>query len=317
VTGRAMKYLFGPVNSRRLGVSLGVDLVPYKTCSLNCVYCECGDTTDLTSAVAEYVPTDEVIAELDGYCAASPRLDVITFSGSGEPTLHSGIGRIIDHIKDRYPRYRVAVLTNGTMLRDPAVRRSIARADIVVPSLDAAIQWTFDAICRPVEDTSVEAVIVGIASFRRSFPGLMLLEIFIVLGVNDNPEELEALRKAALYIAPDAVQLNHLDRPAAASELVSDTDANQLEAIRDYLAPLKVQIVRSRLPGEAAPWDSSAIFREVLAAFGPEPTSLHRLSISTGIREGELAKILARMSEQGLVHLDASSGQIRPLSPKS
>ena len=144
-----MKYLFGPVNSRRLGISLGVDLVPHKTCSLNCVYCECGDTTTLTSAIAEYVPTGDVIAELDGYLSGSPRLDVVTFSGSGEPTLHAGIGKILRHLKERYPQYKVAVLTNGTLLHDPGVRKSIAMADIVVPSLDAVGPEAFARICRP------------------------------------------------------------------------------------------------------------------------------------------------------------------------
>src|SRR4030067_1281242 len=119
-----MKYLFGPFNSRRLGMARGVALVPYKTCPLNCVYCECGETTRLTAAVAEYVPTDDVIAELDGYLSGSPRLDAVTFSGSGEPTLHSGIGRIIDFLKNKYPRYPVAVLTNGVMLWNPGARKS-------------------------------------------------------------------------------------------------------------------------------------------------------------------------------------------------
>src|SRR5208337_2577115 len=133
-----MKYLFGPVNSRRLGISLGVDLVPFKTCSLNCVYCESGATT------AEYVPTDDVISELDRFLSVSPNIDVITFSGSGEPTLHAGIGRIIGHLKLKYPAYKVAVLTNGTLLWNPGVRKSLARADMVIPSLDAVSPGVFN-----------------------------------------------------------------------------------------------------------------------------------------------------------------------------
>jgi wyosine [tRNA(Phe)-imidazoG37] synthetase (radical SAM superfamily) len=104
----AYRYLFGPVPSRRLGISLGIDLVPHKTCLFNCVYCECGRTTNLTCERREYVPTNEVIAELDEFLATAPDLDYVTFAGSGEPTLHSGIGEIISFIKDRYPRYRVA-----------------------------------------------------------------------------------------------------------------------------------------------------------------------------------------------------------------
>jgi wyosine [tRNA(Phe)-imidazoG37] synthetase (radical SAM superfamily) len=161
-----MKYLFGPVNSRRLGISLGVDLVPFKTCSLNCVYCESGGTTAITSTIAEYVPTDGVISELDRFLSVSPALDVITFSGSGEPTLHAGIGRIIAHLKQKYPAYKVVVLTNGTLLWDPGVRESLSGADIVIPSLDAVSPGIFDKIARPAAGITPERVIRGLAEFR-------------------------------------------------------------------------------------------------------------------------------------------------------
>src|SRR5512137_761562 len=108
-------HLFGPVFSRRLGRSLGVDLLPHKTCSLNCVYCECGPTTRLTTSRAEFAPVETIVAELDQYLGARPDLDYLTFSGSGEPTLYAGLGRIIQHLKSKHPRYRVAVLTNGTL----------------------------------------------------------------------------------------------------------------------------------------------------------------------------------------------------------
>ncbi|MGC9362620.1 MAG: radical SAM protein, partial [Candidatus Syntrophosphaera sp.] len=127
-----MKYLFGPVPSRRLGVSLGVDLVPHKVCSLNCVYCEVGKTTNLTIERKEYVPIDEVIKELDDYLSENPHLDFITFSGQGEPTLNSGIGRVINHIKEKYPRYKVAVLTNGTLFWDEKVRGEVMPADVLL-----------------------------------------------------------------------------------------------------------------------------------------------------------------------------------------
>ena len=193
-----MKYCFGPVNSRRFGISLGVDLVPYKTCSLNCVYCECGETTTATSTIDEYVPTDDVIAELDEYLSGAPRLDVVTFSGSGEPTLHAGIGRIIRHIKKRFPQYRVVVLTNGTMLWDRHVRLSIAEADIVVPSLDAVSPGAFARICRPTDDITPGKVVDGLIEFRKEFRGKLYLEIFIVPGVNDTIEELAMLKKAKI-----------------------------------------------------------------------------------------------------------------------
>lgn len=303
-----MQYIFGPVNSRRLGRSLGVDLLPFKTCSLDCLYCECGWTTTKTLERAEWVPTAAVIAELDAWLADQPPLDYITFAGSGEPTLHTGLGQVIAHIKAHYPQYRVAVLTNACSLAEPAVRADLQQADLVVPSLDAATPKVFRLICRPVPGMDVRAVIDGIADFRAGFRGLMLLEIFLVPGRNDTPGELAALKEAALRIAPDAIQLNHLDRPAPEQGLVAPVSAERLAEIRDYFAPLQVQIVRSRAEGETAPWDAAGIFREVLAARARGADTLARLSVALGMREGDLAKTLARMESQSLLRFDRESG---------
>ena len=108
-------YVFGPVPSRRLGISLGVDLVPLKTCTLNCIYCECGRTSDLTVTRKNYVPLPEVKKELTDYFANNPKPDYITFSGSGEPTLNSSIGNVLHFIRNRFHDIPVAVLTNGTL----------------------------------------------------------------------------------------------------------------------------------------------------------------------------------------------------------
>jgi wyosine [tRNA(Phe)-imidazoG37] synthetase (radical SAM superfamily) len=298
-----MKYLFGPVNSRRLGISLGVDLVPYKTCSLNCVYCECGGTTNLTSTIAEYVPTDDVIAELDEYCAPSPRLDVITFSGSGEPTLHSGIGRIIDHIKDRYPHYRVAVLTNGTMLRDPAVRRSIARADIVVPSLDAVGPEAFARICRPRRDITPESVVQGLVDFRGEFRGTLDLEIFIVPGVNDSPEELALLKNACREINPDMIQINSLDRPGAAG-WVEPLGRDELAAIAEFFRPLPVEIIgKPAARGHAAP-KADNVMKAVVSILRRRPSTIEDLGTALGSSEDELRSVLASMIDAGMITVE-------------
>ncbi|MCP3953611.1 MAG: radical SAM protein, partial [Desulfobacterales bacterium] len=132
------RYLFGPVPSRRLGISLGIDLVPMKTCTLDCIYCECGRTTGLTLERAEYVPLETVKEEYRHYLAHNPAPDYITFSGSGEPTLNRHIGEIIRFIQARDQQVPVAVLTNGTLLGDPGVRAELKEASVVIPSLDAA-----------------------------------------------------------------------------------------------------------------------------------------------------------------------------------
>jgi wyosine [tRNA(Phe)-imidazoG37] synthetase (radical SAM superfamily) len=236
-----MKYLFGPVNSRRLGVSLGVDLVPYKTCSLNCVYCECGATESLTSEIKEYVPTSAVIAELEAFLKDAPRLDAVTFSGSGEPTLHEGIGVVIDYLKKNHP-YKVAVLTNGTLLNRPEVRQRLLQADTVIPTLNAVTPEIFNKIVRPAEGITPATLIDGILSFRKEFKGRLIIELFIIPGVNDSEGELALLKDVLTEISPDLIQINTLDRPGT-EDWISVPGTEDLVKILDQLRPLNVEAV--------------------------------------------------------------------------
>ena len=237
-----MKYVFGPVNSRRLGVSLGIDIVPYKVCSFNCIYCECGCTTELTGAVKEYLPYNEIIAEVDQVLSKSPILDVVTFSGSGEPTLNSRIGDIIKYIKFNYPEYKIAVLTNSSLLYREDVRRSLLAADIIYPSLDAVSEKIFNKIMRPLPGTSPDSFVDSIVFLRSEFKGKLCLEIFIIEGINDTDDELSLLKEACMKINPDEIHINHLDRPGA-EEWVKPTDANNLERVKKYFKPLPVKLV--------------------------------------------------------------------------
>ena len=213
------KYLFGPVPSRRLGMSLGVDLVPKKVCSLNCVYCEVGQTTKLTTERREYIPYDKVTSELEHYFANNPNPDYFTFSGSGEPTLNSRIGDVLQFIKQKKPDTPVAVLTNGTLLYDKKVRDELMDANVVLPSLDAATETSFQKINRPAPRLTVEKYIQGLIDFRTKFPGQIWLEVFIVPGYNDNIDDLKALKKAFKDIKPDQIQLNTLDRPGTVADI--------------------------------------------------------------------------------------------------
>jgi wyosine [tRNA(Phe)-imidazoG37] synthetase (radical SAM superfamily) len=298
-----MKYCFGPVNSRRFGISLGVDLVPYKTCSLNCVYCECGETTAVTSARDEYVPTDDVIAELDAYLSGSPRLDAVTFSGSGEPTLHAGIGRIISHIKKRFPRYTIVILTNGTMLWDRNVRQSISEADIVVPSLDAVSPGAFARICRPADDITPEKVIDGLIEFRKEFGGRIYLEIFIVPGINDNKEELTKLKKACIRIRPDKIQINSLDRPGAES-WVEPAGMDELLSIREFFAPLNAEIIGRPAAVSFADGNATDLARSIMSTLRRRPSTMDDLAVSIGAGREDLQKALMSMMERGLITVE-------------
>ena len=182
------KYLFGPVFSRRLGVSLGVDLVPSKTCSMNCVYCEAGATTSLSSLRREFYDTNEIIVELDGFLSGKPEVDYITFSGAGEPTLHSGVGRIVKFLKSRYPQYRICLITNGVLLGTEQMIEELDGIDLVIPSLDAADDVTFQKVNRPVAGIGAEDIVKALETFRRRSKTQFWLEIFVVPGINDSPE---------------------------------------------------------------------------------------------------------------------------------
>ncbi len=226
------RYLFGPVPSRRLGISLGIDLVPMKTCTLNCIYCECGKTTDLSLTRREYVLFEAVKAEFIHYRANNPKPDYITFSGSGEPTLNSRIGDVLHFIKSRSEKIPVAVLTNGTLLFDQQVRNDIKTADVVMPSLDAATSTAFKKVNLPHPRLGIESVIDGLCRFRRQYRGQIWLEVFIIPGLNDIPMELQALKTAIEKIAPDRIQLNTLDRPGTVASIRAATP----EELKNILA---------------------------------------------------------------------------------
>jgi wyosine [tRNA(Phe)-imidazoG37] synthetase (radical SAM superfamily) len=236
------KYLFGPVPSRRLGMSLGVDLVPKKVCSLNCVYCEVGPTTKLTTQRLEYIPNRKIVKELSDYFATSPPPDYITFSGYGEPTLNSAIGKIIQFIKKNKPEIPVAVLTNGTLLSVAEARKELLHANLVLPSLDAATQEVFEKINVPAKGLIIDEYIQGIADFRKEFSGKIWLEIFIIPGYNDSVPELTELKKAILKINPDRVQLNTLDRPGRVENL-QPASIEKLNHIIDFWQLENVEII--------------------------------------------------------------------------
>ena len=227
------KYLFGPVPSRRLGMSLGIDLVPHKVCTLNCVYCECGRTTNLTLERKEYVPVNEIIIELNRFLKENPAPDYITFSGAGEPTLNSGIGKIINFIKSNHQNIPVAVLTNGTLLSNKQVRKELLLADLVLPSLDAATKRTFRKINIPEKTLNIDSYIQGIVDFRNEYSGKINLEIFIIPEYNNSTEELDKLKEAILKINPNTVQLNTLDRPGTVKNIRAASNI-ELQKIVDY-----------------------------------------------------------------------------------
>ncbi len=208
-----MKYLFGPVPSRRLGLSLGVDLIPPKTCPFDCIYCEVGPTTVKTTVRREHLPVAAILTELDDYFGGpGPIPDYVTLAGSGEPTLNLGLGRIIAHLKE-ITTAPVAVLTNGALLHDPGVRQELGLADVIMPSLDAVSPELFQAINQPPPGLTVAKMVDGLLALRREYTGQIWLEVLLLRGFNDSPAELAGLREAIGQIQPDRVHLNTAVRP--------------------------------------------------------------------------------------------------------
>jgi wyosine [tRNA(Phe)-imidazoG37] synthetase (radical SAM superfamily) len=237
-----MIHLFGPVPSRRLGRSLGVDLIPAKTCPYDCIYCEVGPTTHQTK---QRFPgqTEAIITELEDYLRDVPHPpDVITLAGSGEPTLNLGLGRIIRVIKEM-SQIPVAVLTNGALLYLPEVREELAAADLVLPSLDSARAETYRLINRPLPDLSLESLLEGLISFRREYRGQIWLEVMLLKGLNDTDEELTLLRQALREIAPDKIQLNTAVRPVVKA-IARPLDLAEMEAAAAFLGEL-VEVIAS------------------------------------------------------------------------
>jgi wyosine [tRNA(Phe)-imidazoG37] synthetase (radical SAM superfamily) len=220
------EHIFGPVPSRRLGRSLGIDLVPSKTCTYDCLYCQVGRTTQKTIERKNWVPVDEIIAELKNKLSSKP--DFITLSGSGEPTLNSGCGLLIEKIK-QITDIPVAVITNGSLLFMPDVRNDIKRADVVMPTLVAGDEETFKKINRPTPEITFDKMLGGLIDFRKEYTGKYWLEVFIIAGLNDSDQQIDKIAKCIEKIRPDKVQINTVTRPPA--ENVNAINRQRLEQI--------------------------------------------------------------------------------------
>lgn len=288
------KYLFGPVPSRRLGMSLGVDLVPKKVCALNCVYCEVGETSKLTTDRMEYIKYDKIISELQQFMSSRPKIDYITFSGSGEPTLNSRIGEVLAYVKQNYPDVKTAILTCGALLSSPQLRTEILEADVILPSLDAATQAIFNKINRPNPNLSIDTYIKGLIDFRKEYKGQIWLEVFLLRGYNDTPEELDLIKEAILKIEPDIVQLNTLDRPGTVEGLIAMTK-NELQKIKDYWDISNVEIIASAAQRTDVDSYNTDIEGTILATIARRPCTLDDLNQILGIHVNEINKYLGAL----------------------
>lgn len=296
-TTQQSKYLYGPVPSRRLGLSLGVDIVPLKVCTLNCVYCQLGRTTQESVERRDFVAVDAVLAELKERLAQGLRADYITISGSGEPTLNARLGDLIDGIR-AITDIPIAIITNGTLLYRQDVRADCAKADVVLPSLDAGDEQGFQRVNRPHKDISIEKLISGLCKFRQEFAGQLWLEVFLVEGLNTDAEQIAKIKAAIAVIRPDKVQLNTAVRPAAEPN-VRSVDTEKLDAIAAGLGE-NCEVVADFSPGRHHQRLPSTA-ESVLSMLKRRPCSLDDICAGLGIDRNDALKHIGHLQGQGRI----------------
>ncbi|MBN2022221.1 MAG: radical SAM protein [Pirellulales bacterium] len=296
-------HIFGPVPSRRLGRSLGIDMVPFKTCTYDCVYCQLGHTTCKTTDRKEWTPLEGVLAELEEHLPTTA--DYVTLSGSGEPTLHSRIGEAIDRIKGMTD-VPVAVLTNGSLLWQAELRRELAGADLVIPSLDAGSPSTFEQVNCPHEDISFERLLDGLATFRGEFRGPYWLEVFLITGVTTSNAEVERLVRCVDRIGPDRVQLNTVTRPPAELGL-APVSRDLLDRLAGRFHP-PAEVIAAHHDG----WEetgSAGGQREVLDLLRRRPCTLDDVAHGLGMHRNEVVKHLESLAVAEQVRFTCIEGR--------
>ncbi len=299
------RFVFGPVPSRRLGLSLGVDLVPFKTCTYDCVYCQLGPTTDRTATRQTFVPVEAVLDEVGRRLAEESAPDVITLSGSGEPTLHAEIGAVIEGIK-RMTAIPVAVLTNGSLLWDEAVRCSLLAADIVVPSLDAGSPGVFARINRPHESIDFETMVEGLVAFRREYAGQLWLEIFLVADLNDADEEIDRMVAIVERIHPDRVQLNTIARPPAVAGMHT-LPPDRLSSIAACFTPSAEVVAEFAAPIDAK---ERGTLDDILAMIRRRPCTTDDVAQAFGLHRNEVLKFLEHLARDEAIDQRRSERKI-------
>ncbi len=291
------KHIYGPVPSRRLGLSLGVDLVPYKTCNFDCIYCQLGRTRQKTIERKRYIEAGDILDNLFGALENITKPDFITLAGSGEPTLNSDIGFIIREIKKK-TSIPLAVLTNGSLLSDNDVSEALTLADVILPSLDASDEDTFQKINRPHESLHLETIVEGLVKFREKFTGAIWLEIFFVDGVNTSETSVELFKKILERINPDKVQLNTAVRPPTESFVKAVSDSELRKICGKLGGKCEVIVQREEIPRDA----KNIVDPEtIIAILSRRPCTLIDLSKGLSASPNHILKTIAVLQKEGAI----------------
>ncbi len=292
------KYLFGPVPSRRFGRSLGIDLTPHKKCSLDCVFCQLGRTGQKSVSRENFVPIGEVLAEIAHWLEHDGSADYLTLSGSGEPTLHAGFGQVLDYLKDK-PIPSV-LLTNGTLLTDPEVRRAAGLAKVVKVSLSAWDQASFEWVNRPHETLCFDRVVDGLRKFRENFDGRLWLEVFLLAGMNAMPGHVEKIAAIAKTFKPHRIHLNTIARPPAEDFAAPVSMAQMQTLVTCFNPPAEIAA------GFSTNRSQRVIANEanILSMLKRRPCTMKQIEDAFGLHINEVSKVLGQLMQADQICAD-------------
>jgi len=302
------RRVYGPVSSRRLRRSLGIDLVPFKTCTYDCVYCQLGPTTNKTIERMEYVKVMDILPELERRFASGPPPDYITLAGSGEPTLNSNIGELIGRIKG-LTHTPVAVLTNGSLLWMREVQDALMEVDLVLPSLDAGDERLFRRVNRPHKEITFASLVAGLTEFGERFPGPVWLEVFLLAGITGIPSQVEKVAALARRIRPARVQLNTVCRPPA-EEFALRVPNDEMVRLKDRFPGMVEVISENEEAGPARPRVDDATDADILSLLSRRPCTVQGVSKGLDLRPGEAAKRLHALESQWAVATVRKDGAV-------
>lgn len=299
------KYIFGPVLSRRLGLSLGVDVTSHKVCTYDCIYCQIGKTTNLTVERKEYVPTNAVLSELAQVILLGVKADYVTFSGFGEPTLHSNLGFIVKKAKE-ISGLPVAVITNGALLYDEGVRKDLLEADIVMPSLDAGLGETFKKINRHHASIDFKKMVDGLIEFRSEYKKQIWLEILFVEGVNDGEEEIAAIKNILEKVKPDRIHLNTIARPPIEKD-AKPVSMERLKRISEFFgnnAEVIAEVDKKSKNGGA-----KGTLHDIEGLLKRHPCGIDEICVALNLEIVEVEKYMQGLMQKGIVKELAMDGK--------
>lgn len=298
------KYLFGPLMSRRFGRSLGIDLCPMKTCSYDCIFCQLGKTQEKTIKREEFFPLDKICDEISYFLKTDGNAEYITLAGSGEPTLYSRFGELVDfiHSKTNIP---VLLLTNGSLLGQTEVREAASKADVVKLSMSAWNQSLFNSINRPDPTITFTDMLSGEIEFRKIFTGKLVLEVFVLAGINATSTDVRKIAKVTNKIKPDTIHLNTVTRPPAESFACS-VDKEKMERFSSMFTPV------AKIPVEISgnPLLNKNINEErVFDLIRRRPVTLKQLADTFGAHPNEIAKVTGRFLRDNKIITENKYGE--------